>query len=316
MLMKSKPNELAISRIYDAPLKAVWDAWTDPEQVAQWWGPRGFTLTTHSKELKPGGTWNYTMHGPDGTDYPNTTLYHEVEPYSRLVYDHGGYEDKPPLFRVTVTFEEINQQTHMHMIMTMPSAEATAHVKQVIKDASGNSTWDKLAEYLAKQQSKQEIFVINRSFATSLDTMFEMWSNPKHFAQWMGPTGASMEFMHVDVREGGSSFYKMTGVNDLVMYGKVHYHKIQKPDYLEYTQQFADEQGNVARHPLAPAWPETMSTKVFLCAEDEAQTRVTLVWQPVGKVSAQELQAFIKMKSGMTQGWSGSFDKLEEYLAA
>ncbi|MEZ6045243.1 MAG: SRPBCC domain-containing protein [Planctomycetaceae bacterium] len=55
----------------------------------QWWGPRGFTLTHHSKDLRPGGTWHYTMHGPDGTDYPNMTLYHEVEKYKKLVYDHG-----------------------------------------------------------------------------------------------------------------------------------------------------------------------------------------------------------------------------------
>ena len=88
----------------DAPVKAVWDAWTDLKQVAQWWGPRGFTLTTHSKDLRPGGHWSYTMHGPDGTDYPNRTHYFEVEKYSRLVYDHGASEDRPPLFRVTVNF--------------------------------------------------------------------------------------------------------------------------------------------------------------------------------------------------------------------
>ena len=75
MAATNKSNEIRITRIYDAPLKAVWDAWTDPEQVAQWWGPRGFTITTHSKDLRPGGNWNYTMHGPDGVDYPNKTQY-------------------------------------------------------------------------------------------------------------------------------------------------------------------------------------------------------------------------------------------------
>jgi uncharacterized protein YndB with AHSA1/START domain len=52
---RNKPNELRIIRVYDAPVAAVWDAWTDPEQVAQWWGLRGFTLTTESKDLRPGG---------------------------------------------------------------------------------------------------------------------------------------------------------------------------------------------------------------------------------------------------------------------
>ncbi len=75
MATKTKSNEIRITRIYNAPVQAVWDAWTDPKQVAEWWGPRGFTITTHSKDLRPGGSWKYTMHGPDGVDYPNNTKY-------------------------------------------------------------------------------------------------------------------------------------------------------------------------------------------------------------------------------------------------
>ncbi len=89
MAKENRPNELYIERIYDAPVKMVWDAWVDPKQVAQWWGPRGFTLANHSKDVRTGGHWNYTMHGPDGVDYPNATKYLEVEKYSRMVYDHG-----------------------------------------------------------------------------------------------------------------------------------------------------------------------------------------------------------------------------------
>lgn len=110
MVAKNKSNEIRIIRIYDAPVEAVWDAWTDPEQVAKWWGPRGFTLTTHSKDLRVGGHWHYTMHGPDGTDYVNTTKYFEVEPQKKLVYDHGGHEDRPPLFRVTALFSEVKKE--------------------------------------------------------------------------------------------------------------------------------------------------------------------------------------------------------------
>jgi uncharacterized protein YndB with AHSA1/START domain len=144
MVAKNKSNEIRITRIYDAPVKAVWDAWTEPEQVAQWWGPRGFSLTTHSKDLKAGGHWNYTMHGPDGVDYPNSTKYFEVEQYSKLVYDHGGNEDRPPLFRVTVLFSEINGKTKMEMSMTLPTPEAAEETRKIIKKHGGNSTWDRL----------------------------------------------------------------------------------------------------------------------------------------------------------------------------
>lgn len=65
-------NVISINRVYDAPLLAVWEAWALSEKVSQWWGPRGFSLTHHDRNLKSGGHWHYTMHGPDGTDYENT----------------------------------------------------------------------------------------------------------------------------------------------------------------------------------------------------------------------------------------------------
>src|SRR5579872_2600922 len=106
MASKTQSSEIKLIRILEAPVQAVWDAWTDPKEAAQWWGPRGFTLTTHGKDLRPGGSWRYTMHGPDGVDYPNKTSYFEVEARAKLVYDHGAGEDRPPLFRVTVLFSE------------------------------------------------------------------------------------------------------------------------------------------------------------------------------------------------------------------
>ena len=132
MAEKSKSNQIHITRIYDAPRQAVWEAWTDPAQVAQWWGPRGFTLTTHSKDLRPGGHWHYTMHGPDGVDYPNKTKYFEVETAAKLVYDHGGFDDRPPLFRVTVLFSDVGAKTKMEMTMTLATPEAAEEIRKFI----------------------------------------------------------------------------------------------------------------------------------------------------------------------------------------
>src|SRR6185503_16104892 len=120
------------TRIYDAPVKAVWDAWTDPKQVAQWWGPRGFTLTTHSKDLRPGGHWHYTMHGPDKVNYVNKTKYFEVEKEAKLVYDHGGNDERKPLFRVTVLFSAVKGGTRMDMTMTLPTPEEAEQTKKFI----------------------------------------------------------------------------------------------------------------------------------------------------------------------------------------
>ncbi len=314
MAAKNKPNELYLTRVYDAPLKMVWEAFTDPNQAAHWWGPRGFTITTKSKDLKPGGKWIYTMHGPDGKDWPNIATYHEVEKYSRLVYDHGATETTPPLFRVTAEFKELGKnKTQFEMTMALATEEAAKETAKFIKAAGGNSTWDRFAEYLEKEQTKKEIFIINRSFNTDMNTMYKMWTDPDHFSKWLAPTGFDMQFIRAEIKPGGKSFYKMSG-NDFTMYGTLQYKEIT-PTKIVYSQQFADEKENISRHPGAPTWPESMLTTVMFTAEDTNQTRVTIQWEVDGKYTQEELQAFIKERGGITQGWTGSFDKLEEYLA-
>lgn len=185
MAVTSSSNEIRLTRVYDAPVRAVWDAWTVPEQVEKWWGPRGFTLTTHSKDLRAGGTWRYTMHGPDGTDYPNVTRYHVVEPYRKLVYDHGGTDDRPPLFRVTVTFTEANGKTTMEMISTLPTPEAAREMAKFIKQAGGNATWDRLAEHVALTLTGRQRFVVNYTLGASLERVLAKWGSAEQLGTWV-----------------------------------------------------------------------------------------------------------------------------------
>lgn len=310
----NKSADIKLIREFDAPLNLVWDAWCDPDQVAQWWGPRGFTLTTESKDLRAGGTWKYTMHGPDGTDYPNLTKYIEVEKYKKMVYDHGATETTAPMFRVTVLFSEASGKTKMDMTMSLSSPEAAEKTRAFIKKASGESTWDRLAEYLAKSNSNKDTFVINRSFEAPIELMWQMWTDPKHVAQWTAPTGFTMKYRHADLKAGGTSVYEMTNGKEVSMYGRCHYLEFTKPNRIVYTQQFIDENENISRHPFAPVWPETMKTTVTLTAEGPNQTRVTINWEPWDKFTQEEVDVFLKARGGMTQGWTGSFDKLETYL--
>lgn len=311
MSEKNKPNEIYITRVYNAPLKMVWDAWMDPEQKAKWWGPRGFTITTHSSDVRTGGTWDYTMHGPDGTDYPNVTKYLEVERYQRMVYDHGGTHDKPALFRVTALFSENNGKTTLDMTMSLPTPEAAAETKKFIKQAGGNATWDRLAEFLSPEVDR---FVINRTFDISRDQMFEMWTDSKHISQWLPPTGYSMNIIKDEIKEGGTTFFSMENEMGMKMYGKIFYKEITKPNRIVSTQIFCDEHGNTSRHPMAPTWPEAMLRIVELNEEGKNSTRVTVTWEVYGEATALERETFNKSKTGMTQGWTGSFDKLDEYL--
>src|SRR5271167_2949843 len=122
--LQSDPRSIIGVREFDAPRELVFAAWTDPKHLAHWWGPNGFTHTTMSFDLRPGGVWRFVMHGPDGTDYENRITYDEIVKPERLVYRHGGGEDVEPVqFHVTVTFEDLGSKTRLTMRAVFPSAE-------------------------------------------------------------------------------------------------------------------------------------------------------------------------------------------------
>ena len=314
MAKSNSDNELRLVRVFDAPVKLVWEVWTEDKHIVNWWGPRGFTLTTKSKNVRPGGKWIYTMHGPDGTDYPNITTYYEVIEHSKLVYDHGANEEQEALFRVTVTFEESGNQTVMDMTMTMKSAEAARQIQQHIKDAGGNATWDRLGEYLEERQHQKDVFIINRTFKAGQPLLFKLWTDPEHFSNWMGPAGSHMELIDIDVKEGGSLRYSMTNADGTTMFGRVNYRTIQPHELLIYTQNFCDEFGDLAKPSFAPTWPDKLLTTVRFYAEGLDETRITLRWEVEGSATDVERKTFSDARPGMTGGWTGSFDKLENLV--
>ncbi|MBS7809237.1 SRPBCC family protein [Variovorax sp. PCZ-1] len=314
MASKSKSNVISITRVYDAPVIAVWEAWTVPEEVAQWWGPRGFTLTTHSRDLRTGGHWHYTMHGPDGTDYENTTQYLDVLPMQRMVYDHGGHKDRPPLFRVTALFTEREGRTQLDMSMAFATPEIAVEMSGFIRKAGGESTWDRLAEHVEKRTTGKELFVIARSFEASIDRIYNMWTKPEHLAQWLPPTGATMRFLRAEPKIGGSSFYEMRFTDGEPMYGLIQYLQLDAPSRIVYTQQFCDANERVIRPPFFKNWPLLMRSTVELASEAQETTRVTIRWEPIDAMP-EDIAEFVNQRTSMTGGWTGSFEKLETLLS-
>lgn len=144
------PRMIIATRVFDAPRDLVFEAWTDPKHLAQWWGPTGFTTTTRSIDFRSGGVWRFVMHGPDGRDYENRISYVEIVKPERLVYRHGGGEDVEPVqFEVMVTFEDLKGKTKLTMQMVFPSA---AERERVIKDYGADKglaqTLARLGEYV------------------------------------------------------------------------------------------------------------------------------------------------------------------------
>jgi uncharacterized protein YndB with AHSA1/START domain len=150
--MENKKNdasdrELRLSRVLDAPVELVWEVFTDPEHIAQWWGPNGFRNTITRMEVKPGGKWDLVMHGPDGTDYKNESVFLEVVTHRKIVFEHVS-----PKFTATIRFEERGEQTMLTWHMLFESVEQFIQVVKTFKADEGlKQNIEKLSRYLAAQ---------------------------------------------------------------------------------------------------------------------------------------------------------------------
>jgi uncharacterized protein YndB with AHSA1/START domain len=209
-------REIVITRLIDAPQELVFDAWTDPEQVGQWWGPSGFTTTTHKMEVKPGGVWRFVMHGPDGRDYQNKITYLEVVPPERLVYRHGGDEDLEPVsFQTTVTFAAEGNKTRVTMRSVFPTAE---YRDRVVKEhgaiEGGEQHLARLDEHLAGGGTgTSRAFVISRVFDAPRDLVWKAHSELEGLKHWWGPKGFTWVTGTLDFRPGGMFHYGMRSPN-------------------------------------------------------------------------------------------------------
>ena len=145
MESNTKDRELVITRTLNASADLVWEVFTKPEHIANWWGPNGFTNTIYTMDVKPGGLWELVMHGPDGTDYKNKSVYKEIIPLKKIVFDHFN-----PDFTTTIQFEDLGGQTHIHWHMLFNTAEEFIQVVKTFKADKGlKQNLEKLNAYLA-----------------------------------------------------------------------------------------------------------------------------------------------------------------------
>jgi uncharacterized protein YndB with AHSA1/START domain len=151
--LEQDPQAIITVRELDAPRDLVFEAWTDPKHLAQWWGPNGFTTTTSAFDMRPGGVWRFIMHGPDGRDYENRITFDVIEKPARIVYHHGGGGDVEPVqFRTTVTFEALpGSRTRLTLHAVFPSAtERDRVIREYGADKGAVQTLARLADYVAK----------------------------------------------------------------------------------------------------------------------------------------------------------------------
>jgi uncharacterized protein YndB with AHSA1/START domain len=313
-------RELHFSRTFDAPRELVFQAFTDPNHVAQWWGPRGFTLTTRHMDVKPGGTWRFTMHGPDGQDYENFITYLEVDAPNRLVYRHGGDKETEHInFTVTATFEAVGNKTRLSFQMVFLSSQAREHVVKTYGAIDGAyQTFSRLEQFLSDhsaKESKDKPFVISRVFNAPLDLVFKAWTEESRLKEWFGPKDYPIFYAKNDFRPGGTFHYGMRG-GGTEIWGKWTWREISPPSRLVMVSTFSDPQGNTTRHPFHPDAPrESLATVTFEPHAGKGRgTVVTITWAPINPTQA-ERTTFNDNFASMNQGWSGTLDKLTTFLA-
>lgn len=314
-------TEIVISRVLHAPRELVWEAWTDPQHVVNWWGPRGFTNTTKRHEFRVGGYWEHTMHGPDGTNYPNKAKFLEIVPQERITFLLGGGSDleaderRGATFRATWTFEAVApDRTRLTGRMVFPSQEAR---DRVVRDygaiEGGKQTLERAAEYTAGLVTAP--FVIAREFAAPRDLVWRVWTEREHFMQWFGPKGFKpMNLARMDLRPGGMLHYSMETPDGKVMWGRAVYREVVPSAKLVWINSFSDAAGGITPHPFTKdPWPLQMLTTATF-AEQGGKTLVTITWVPFDSTE-DERRTFDAGRGSMTMGWTGTFDRLTEHLA-
>lgn len=126
MAADTSNREIISTRIINHPRALVCNAWTNPHHLKKWWGPNGFTNTFHQFSATPGGQWNYTMHGPDGRDYQNESIFEVVNP----PYQVAIYHTSKPAFRLIGSFEAIDAE---HTKVTFHQIFDDASVYEAVK---------------------------------------------------------------------------------------------------------------------------------------------------------------------------------------
>ncbi len=298
-------REILQSRVFNAPRALVWRAWTEPDHVARWWGPDGFSTTNHEMDVRPGGTWRFIMHGW-GRDYPNRIDYDEVVPLERLAYRHGDGETEH--FKVTVLFEDLDGATRVTMRSLFPTEEA---VEYVVRNHNalegGRQTLARLDGYLAQMRppagpqdsDEGRELIVTRTFSAPRALVFETWAKPEHIARWFGPLPYFIKVLEMNFRPGGRYRFMMCNPDgsDLHPFGG-EYREIVEPERIVMTDAFENPGSSVM------LWTVTF-------AESAGRTTLTV---HVRFESAAVRAEYIKM--GMQEGLTQAIDQIDAVLTS
>lgn len=297
------PTEMHFSRFIAAPLTLVWRAHTEQGQLERWWGPDGFSITTHDMDVRPGGRWKFIMHGPGvstdpsapfggpRTDYPNLIQYEEVVPEAKLVWSHGNFDEV--MFHVTTTFKAEGEGTRLETTMRLPS-QAERDAKATYAVPGHESTMGKLDAYL--RQPLHELS-FTRVLQAPVAKVWAAWTVREHLMPWFCPKPWQVTECEIDLRPGGAFRTLMQGPDGEAQDLMSCYLVVEPEHRLVWT--------NALQPGYAPAAKPWCTCAVELQAVSPTETRLTARVMHADSASCEE-----HAKMGFPQGWHVALDQM------
>ena len=310
-------REIRLSRTFQAPPELVWEAFTDPRHVVNWWGPKGFSTTIEKMDVRPGGEWKHVMKGPDGALYPNHIVYTDVERPRLIAYKNSGRKEGGPgtAFHAFITFAPESGGTRVTLRMVFTSTEARDRtIREFGAVEGGKSTLERLAEHLPTMAATDRDFVLTRTVDAPRERVFEAFTDPKQLAQWWGPAGFTNPVCEMDVRPGGRYRIVMRSPEgqDYPLVGE--FFEVVKPSKLVMTMDLREHPAEffAALDALRPSEEKgkPYAPRATITFEEAfGRTTVTVVQR---LESAADAAATAKL--GAIEGWAQSFERLDALL--
>jgi len=287
-------REISITRILNAPKELVFEVWTDPKHIPEWWGPNGFTTTIHEMDLRVGGKWRHTMHGPDGKDYPNEATFTEIVKPDLIKFSHAL-----PKFDVTVTFEAVGNKTKL----TMTNVFETAEIRNLVAEKYGAvegqvQTINHFEELLAKMAATKEL-TITRTFNAPRELVWKTWTDVKHIEQWWGPTGFTNPVCEWNAKKGNKIFIQMKAPDGVIYPMDGVFGEIIQNEKIVFTSAALDKKGERLF--------EVLNTITFIEEGNKTKLILNLVFSNITPEGVPYI-------AGAEMGWNLSLTKLVALL--
>jgi uncharacterized protein YndB with AHSA1/START domain len=291
-------REIILTRVFDAPRRLVFEAWTKPEHLVHWFGRRGWTLPVCTVDLRVGGAWRFVMREAACKDVGMRGVYQEIRPYERLVSTES-FDDYPGESLNTMTFSEKDGKTTLTTRVLYPSKEVRDAVIEMGMEQGAGETYDRLAEHLETMAAASPEFdlEITRVFDAPRELVFACWTEPEHLQHWQGaPRGFTVTSSESDIRPGGFFRICMRSPEGVDHWLEGGYREIVWPQRLVFTHVWLDADKKPGK--------ETLVTVTLV--ERNGKTELTL---------RQSGFASLESRDGHRHGWNSALDVLADYLA-